>query len=249
MIVMVVTADDKLKSSLIRDKSHLKYTRSYGGAGAGLMALGSMLIVMGVLIGAMIIMMDMTFQGIVIAVGSGIVGCIPFVIGFFMKTKRTNSYMDYYVEKSGYSREMLEEFDREFAEGGVVMLTPSRTLTTVGKREAALVTDHWLKMPYMLPLCYSGLHRVEDMAAVFYEKKPRINGRTYDPLLFTVTRDGVMYYCKSPSSEFSEALIQEMTRRNPGIITTRNITVDGTDYDCVTQPKEVAALFRAACRE
>ena len=58
---MVVTADDKIKSSLMRDGSHLKYTRSYAGAGAGLMAGGFMLGVMGALIGAMLCFRDLSW--------------------------------------------------------------------------------------------------------------------------------------------------------------------------------------------
>ena len=243
---MVVTADDKIKSSLMRDGSHLKYTRSYAGAGAGLMAGGFMLGVMGALIGAMLFFMDMMFQGLVVVAISCVIGAIMVVPGVLMKAKRLNAYMDYYVERSGYSREMLEEFDREFANGTVMLFSPGRTLSTENKRDAAVLTDHWFKLPYMLPLKYSGLHRVEDMAAVFYEAKPYINGQKYDPLLFTVNSSGEGYYCKSPNREFAESLVSEIAKRNPGVITVRKITVDGKNYDCVTQPAEVAALFRAA---
>ena len=41
-------------------------------------------------------------------------------------------------------------------------------------------------------------------------------------------------------------MVSEIAKRNPGVITVRKITVDGKNYDCVTQPAEVAALFRAA---
>ena len=211
------------------------------------MALGAMLVFIGALLGAMLIVADLLFQGIVTAIVPCVIGCVLFLPGFFMKVKRTNAYMDYYVEKSGYSREMLEEFDREFAEGSVMLFAPSLTLSTTGKREAAIITDHWFKQPYMLPMKYSGLYRVEDIVAVFYEKKPTLRGETYGPLLFTVTRDGEGYYCKSYNTEFSESIIREIAKRNPGVITVRHITVDGRNYDCATQPKEVAELFRAAC--
>ena len=82
-----------------------------------------------------------------------------------------------------------------------------------------------------------------------YEPKPYINGQKYDPLLFTVNSSGEGYYCKSPNREFAESLVSEIAKRNPGVITVRKITVDGKNYDCVTQPAEVAALFQMCIRD
>lgn len=246
---MVATADKNLKNSLMREGSHLKYTRSYGGAGAGLMALGFCLAICFSMLGAMLFFMDMMFQGIVLITGSCVFGSVLVVIGLLLKIKRTNKYMEYYVSKSEYPKEMLEEFDREFADGNVILCSPSRTLSTTGKREAAIITDHWFQQPYMLPMKYSGLYRVEDIVAIFYEQKPNIKGEIFDPLLFTVTRNGEGYYYRSYSPEFSETIIREIAKRNPGVITVRHITVDGRNYDCATQAEEVAALFRAACEK
>ena len=49
---MIVQMDEKLKKEMSRDGSHLKYTRSRGGAGAGLIAAGVCFIVIAIILAA-----------------------------------------------------------------------------------------------------------------------------------------------------------------------------------------------------
>ncbi|MBT9780124.1 hypothetical protein GPL15_27035 [Clostridium sp. MCC353] len=244
---MIIQMDEKLKKEVSRDGSHLKYTRTKGGAGAGMIAAGVCFIVIGImLVAALSTISDMTALMILLA-GSVVLGLLFIVPGIFLNKRFQAGYMKYYVKKSGYSEEELNNFEREFQTGEALLINPAKKLTKQSKFESGIITRNWIKMPYMMPLKYSGIYRTVDIAAAFYEKKPVVNGEPLNPTLFIVDSRGDGVTMTMDETTGNE-VIQEIAKRNPKTVTVRRFTYNGRNYDSLYNYQEVAELYREICR-
>lgn len=238
---MFIQLDEKTKKSMQKDGSCLKYFRSIGGIGMGLIALGAYLggfvLVFGIFIG---IMMD--FLGLIpMAAGAGIVIAIVFCIpGYLLHKKKVDNYRNYYAKEVGYTPEKLDEFDREFAQGEVWLCTEERKLNKEAKVRGSLLMDKWCRLHTLPPLLAT------DICAIWWEKMPFFQGIQRDDSCFVLDANGAIYILTG-KAEVAEILTREISKRNPRLITTRKFSYNGQNYDARNQTEEVAALYRSVC--
>lgn len=247
---MIVEMDGDLKAKLSKDGSHLKYTRTKGGAGAGIMAVGGFFLAIGLIFGILLVMIDnMPAAALMIGIGIVLGGGILF-LGFQMKKKMISSYMEYYKKNSGYTEQELIDFDREFMNGKTLFLNPNKKIDDNAKLVGGILTDHWMKLPYMISVKYSGLFRVSDIAVACYLIKPVVEGyRHKNNKLLIVSKMGDDGVFNLNNEEVGNKIVEEITRRNPKVITVRNFSYNGVNYDVIHQPKEVARLYSEICGE
>ena len=244
---MIVQMDEKLKREMSREGSHLKYTRSRGGAGAGLIAAGVCFIVIAIMLAvALYTILGLSAVAVLLA-GGLVLGAVFIVPGVFLDKRHTAGYMKYYVKKSGYAEAELNEFDREFLNGEAYVACLDKKLTKQSKFDSGIITNNWFKLPLMMPIKYSGLYRIVDVAAVFFEAKPIVNGERLNPTLFVVDNrgDGMTVSMKE---NVGNEIVREISKRNPRAVTTRRISYNGKDYDALYQYQEVAGLYREICK-
>lgn len=242
---MVRLVDEKLKHKMMKDGSHLKQTRTCGGLGAAVTASGICFVVTGVLFMAMMVMAEMLSGGLV---GGGIfiaLGAIFIVPGYYLSKKHFNSYMAYYQKKSGYTEEVLKEFDAEFQNGEVILISNRRNLNKGAINRAGIFTTHWFKLPFMIPVRYSGLYHAEDIAAIWYQDTfVRVEGMECWKALAVLDCHGKLVFLDYDVNTTSE-IVEQLVKRNPKVITSRRFSYQGIDYDVISQPTEVAALYQS----
>lgn len=247
---MIMEMDGDLKAKLSTDGSHLKYTRTKGGAGAGIMTVGGFFLPIGLICGILLIVAE-NMPAAVVMIGFGIVlgGGLLF-LGFLMKKKMISGYMEYYKKHSGYTEQKLMEFDREFMNGRTLFLNPNKKINNNAKLVGGILTDHWPKLPYMTPMEYSGLYRVSDIAAICYLIKPVVDGYRHNSnKLLIVSKMERDFFITLNNLELGNKIVEEIVRRNPKVITTRNFSYNGVNYDVIHQPMEVARLYSEICGE
>ena len=241
---MVIVADEQLKSKMMKEGSHLKQTRMKGGMGAGLIAAGTTLAGMILLLAVMMIMIKNTHAAIVSGVAGVVIGAIFIGPGYALKNKRINGYLKYYRDKSGYTEEALKGFDAEFAQGEVVIISNKNKLDQRATSEAGVFTKNWFKFPFMLSIHYSGLYHVEDIVAIWYQKEfVRVGGLELRDVLMAVDCHGKCVHCNYNKALTSE-VIMEIAKRNPKVITSRHFAYDGVEYDALLQAEQVATLYK-----
>ena len=227
------------KKCISKGGSYLEKRRSIGGVGAGIVAGSAVLLAAAILL---LLMMaasgnaDLIVMGVVLGGGISLF-CLAFILlGIFMNKKRRAGYMEYFVKHTGYSREELEAFDRE------VLLPDSLYSTTDGKLRSNsalacdLVTRNWLSMAIHEPV------RVTDVAVAFYSDEVAYASNKWEHVMFVLLSHGELVHqqCKE---EYAMDLIQELKKRNPGLICSRCFKVDGKLVDCIKEPKQAARLY------
>lgn len=243
---MIVTMDERLRKKITKDGSHLKYTRTIGGIGMGLIAVGMCLFVISVLTGSFLI----HFFGLKVlffSMGIGLVFCGIFMIpGILLRKKKMNHYLNYYIKKSNYTEAQLQSFEQEFQNPAALFINPYSRLNNAAKMHCGILTEHWIKLPYMTPVIYSGIYRLVDIAAMWFEEKPYVNGNLLKPSMFVIDSVGrTIHYAMK--KDCATELIKEMAKRNRNLITVRRFSVDNQEYDAFKEPKKVAELYRIAC--
>ena len=242
---MIVLADEKLKNRMTKDGSHLKQTRSSGGAGAGLITASACFAGIGILFAVMMAMAQMVSGGLVLGGISLAIGALMIIPGSILKNKRSNGYIEYYRDKSGYTEEALKEFDAEFKNGEAMLVSNKKNLDKIAIRDAGVFTTHWFKFPFMMPIHYSGLYHVEDIAAIWYQDTfVRVGTAELMDVLVAIDCHGNMVRCNTNRAT-SEEIIEQFVKRNPKVITSRKFTYQGTEYDALLQPEEVSALYQS----
>lgn len=227
------------KKCISKEGSYLEKRRSIGGVGAGIVAGSAVLLAAAILLFLMLAASgdaDLIVMGAVLAGGIGLF-CLAFILlGIVLNKKRRSGYMEYFVKHAGYPREELEAFDRE------VLLPDTLYSTTDGKLRGNsalscdLVTRNWLSMGIHDPV------RVTDVAAAFYADEVAYAGNQWEHVMFLLLSHGQLVHqqCKE---EYAMDLIQEIKKRNPGLICARCFKADGKLVDCIKEPKLAARLY------
>lgn len=245
---MVREVEGELKKKLMKDGSHLKKIRSLGGGGAALIATGIMLIVICWMIAAAMMPISKSIAPTLILGAAGTIAGLLFVLlGEGSKRKRVSNAYSYFTKKSGYTETQLKEFDQEFQDGPTLFISPSKKLDKVTLRDGAVFTKHWVKLPYMNPIIYSGLYRTDDVAAVWYENEPFYYGvQRHDPSVITINIQGELKM-SCLKREAADEFIDEVLERNPNAVRYRTFaTQAGHAVDALSNPKAAAKAYQEA---
>lgn len=259
---MEMTKDLKKKAG--NYGSVLKAYRAQGGGGAGIMAGGIVLLVFGVLLGALALLGSLRAGAVVFAVFGG-PGLLLTLLGNAKRKKRIESYLDFYLKDSGLNREELQEADRELMGPDAVKIGCA-TDRSGGKKEIVfMITEHYFLSAW--PVCGAYLRKIEDIVAAFYSAQiPGIDG--YRQNLFVITRRDIgeagikNEYTKKQYRGFENSILTkqkhcrevcmevlgELASRAPRLITCQNIVVDGVKYDLLSMndwKKDWEKIFRA----
>ena len=80
------------------------------------------------------------------------------------------------------------------------------------------------------------------MAVAFYADKVAYAGNQWEHVMFVLLSHGQLVHqqCKE---EYAMDLIQEIKKRNPGLICARCFKADGKLVDCIKEPKLAARLY------
>lgn len=242
---MIHIVDEKLREKMTKDGSHLKQTRAIGGAGAGMIAAGICFAGIGVLFAIMMGMANMLSGGLMLGGICIAIGAILGIPGYYLKKKRVGSCMAYYTKKSGYTEAALKEFDAEFQNGEVILISNKKKLDKRGIIEAGVLTKHWCKFPFMMPMSYSAIYHVDDIVAMWYQDTyVQIEGVDIMGALVMLDCHGKL--TGQPCNKaMTQDLIEQIAKRNPKIITTRKFVYENMNYDVISQSKEVVALYKA----
>lgn len=236
---MVIKINDDFRKNGMRDGSNLKSDRGIGGIGAGMIALGICLVVIGSAIFCATMMADMLFAGIVVLVPCAVLGGFICAGGVILRAKQLNSYLDYYVKRTGYTKEELEDFERETLQEDTVILTDKKKLNKEACKSAGIVTTHWFKGP-----CFGyTLIKIADIAAIWHDNNGYYQGSARGPIIMIVRSNGTVEWFTA-DADLGQEVIAEIEKRNPVTITVRNFGYQGRQYDALKQQQEVAAIYR-----
>lgn len=237
-----------LRKKVEKYQSVLKAFRAQGGWSLGIFALGIILIVCGVIFGGLLMMLR-PIGGLIVGAVFIVPGLLAAALGRSSNKKRVNSYLDFFHKEAGYSAEELQEADRELMGSDAVAVTcPS---DRVKKETLFIITEHYFLSAWPVQGCY--LRKLDDIVAAFYSNQiPGING--YRRNLFIITRqdiqqDGVkneytgkqyrgfensLLTNQSDCQQVCMAVLDEMAKRAPHIITSQNISVKGVRYNLLS---------------
>lgn len=240
---MIKPIDKGFTEKFTKDNSHLKYCRSTGGGGVGCLTLGGFLAACFALLG--ILIKDfMPPQKLLILMAGGIgFGVLLIVLGIFLYKKRVGSYLSYYADKNKYSKQDIENLDREILAPGSVVIVNQPKVNKQSLIASVILTEHWIK----LSSNNSMVSRLVDMAGIWFDPRPTDMGRTLDPQVCLLDSRGKLRFLPSDERYGSE-VISEALKRNPKLITSRRFEFEGVQYDCLTQYQEVAEVYRRAAR-
>lgn len=239
-----------LEKSVRKHGSVLKAFRAQGGGGAGMMAGGITLLICGVLLG-LVCLLAVGANGLLIGAFFGVPGLLLVLFGMRSRNKRLNNYLDFYEKDTGYSREELQQADRELMSPDAVKI--GGKMDNSGGRAGIIfmVTDHYFLTIW--PVYGAHLRKLDDIVAAFYSAQiPGIGGYRQD--LFVISRQetakkgeknpftkkeyqgfecGLMTeqrHCQQTCAE----VLEEMVKRAPHIITSQNIAVNGVPYNLLS---------------
>lgn len=228
---------DTYRNKLMKQGSHLRYCRNVGGVGLGIEVMGGMLLgfvwIIGLLAGPIMRPQDCT---LFLLIGSSVTLLI-LAAGFMMQKKRVNGYIGYYAKRNDYSPEEVGMLDRELAGDDVVLLGTRKNNSDI--RTYYTITSNWIKFP-LLTGC---IRRIVDIAAVWFDPNPFYKGVHADAHLFMLDSRGEIMVL-SMKEPFAADIINELTKRNQNIVSSRYFEFEGEKYDCQEQPEKVAALYR-----
>lgn len=235
--------DEKFKKRCFYEGSLLKKSRSIGGIGAGLIAVGGMSIGIGVIFAVMgVVSANSTGEDWLLKMSLTVcavlaVAAVPFIAGgMVLRKRRIAGYMDYFVKKTGYTREELERFERESQGPGAKYFLYTGRFQNNSALFCGFSTENWLKMGFFLV-------QMRDIAAIFHEKQPFYKGNRLDDSIFLVRTDGELYHMNL-KEKMAQVIIDEVREHNPAVITTRKILVQGQPVDCLQQHEAAAELYR-----
>lgn len=236
---MVIKINDDFRKNGLKDGSDLKRACGNGGIDAGMIALGLCLYAVGVLIFFAMTASGMMLQGAFILVPFGLVGSILFAAGYIMRIKKLGTYLDYFVKRTGYTREELIDYEREVREEDTVIISSRKKINKEACKNAGIVTRHWFKVPSYRYQIF----KLADIAAFWHLKKQYYRGTMFDSALMIVTSGGTIE-CIAMNPPLVQECMAEIEKRNPVAITVQNFSYQGQAYDVMKQPQEVASIYR-----
>ncbi len=231
-----------MQKELVRDGSVLKGIRSLGGMALGCMAGGGVLLGAGVFLGLFALLASPA-AGLAVLAFFGVPGLLLILWGRSSRKKRMNSYLDYYQEESGYSKEELQRVDQELQEPetlaiGAIDPQVSKKVPVIG----CLISRNYVVMVQNMGLGY--VRRIEDLAAAAYSQKiPGINGYKWG-LVFIGVGDKECRIDARMDQEACAQIARALSERNPWVITAPAFISDGKQYDIIKDAGAVVELYR-----
>lgn len=238
---MVFVPDDKLKGKMAKNGSVLQYMYSVSGAGKGLIAMGAMLIPIGVGLAAALSGTLGTQSAVLVAAALGGPGILLLILGVLLQQKREKGWLQAYAKTSGFSEQEVLQADQEFRQPGTVLFSFDKGKDTNSLKKMGFITSTYIRFPGTAPF----LRHVNDIVACFYTKKYLCRDGGYDRAsvaYFTDGENGVLM--DSPPEKASLEIVEAIEARNPMVITSHHFTYEGKTYDAVRDADEVVALHK-----
>ncbi|MCM1326406.1 MAG: hypothetical protein NC094_03410 [Bacteroidales bacterium] len=229
---MIASTENKLYQDLMKKGkgSILQALRGKVGAGKGLIAAGIILLVF-TLPGAL---MDLAAgENAVVSILFTIPGILLVVFGIVMKSKRTNSWLSYYQEQTGYSEGELRQLDRELAAASTTLIIPDHNI-------ACFLTENYMVVNGMEPY----VRRLEDIIAVAFSDSTD----TWCMVVLTKADKGIkrvgLFTDTEKKPELCKEIMQELCRRKPNILCGQEIVCDGKSYILERDGAELLRLYQ-----
>lgn len=238
---MVLIPDDRLKQKMAKNNSVLQYMYSVAGLGKGLIAMGVMLIGIGVLLGMALLNVIGSQGAVKLAAAIVVPGILLVALGIFVQQKRESGWLEAYKKETGLSEQELHQIDEEFKQPGTVLFSLDNGKDTNSLKRIGFITANYIKFPGISPyIC-----RLNDMVACFYTKKYLCQDGGYDRALIAYNNDGKLGYVQSsPPEKASLEIVKVIGEHNPKIITDHHFAYEGREYDAVRGMDEVIALHK-----
>lgn len=238
---MVLEPDERMKQKMARNGSVLQYMYSVAGAGKGLIAMGAMLVGIGILLAAALSGMMGTEGAIKLAVVMIVPGILLVVFGSFMQQKRERAWMAAYMKETGLNEQELHQIDEEFKQPGTVLLAFYKDKDTNSLKRMGFITANYIKLPAVKPFIY----RLDDMVACFYTKKLLCKDGGYDDALIAYPLDAEKgFIITEPPEKASLEIVKAVKERNPKVITDHHFAYEGKEYDAAAGMDQVIELHR-----
>ncbi len=238
---MVFEPDDKMKKKMAKNGSVLQYMYSVAGAGKGLIAMGGMLVGIGVLLAAALAGMMGTEGAVKLAVAVGVPGVLLVVLGIFMQQKRERAWLAAYMKETGLSEQELRQIDEEFKQPGTMLLAFYKGKDTNSLKRMGFITANYIKIPAVKPFIY----RLDDMVACFYTKKLLCKDGGYDDALIAYSLDAERgFIITEPPERASLEIVKAVRERNPKIIADHHFAYEDREYDAAAGMDQVIELHK-----
>ena len=239
---MVFEPNEKIKKKMSKDGSVLKFMYSVAGAGKGLVAMGAMLVPIGILLGVALAGVMGTMQAIVVTAVCAIPGLLLIIGGMMLQNRRVSNWMKAYMKRSSLTEEDIRRLEQEFQQPGTLLFSVDKGKDTNSLKKMGIITNHYVKFPGIMPY----IVRQEDLVAFFYTKKYQCDDGGYDKALVAYgTNSEYCYVARENGSEKANLeIVQAIAARNPMVITDHHFAYEGKTYDAVRGIEDVIALHK-----
>ncbi len=229
---MVFIPDQELKQKMMKDGSVLKYMRTAGGAGIGLIAGSIVFFVTGALLA-----LFLPPLGLLIA-APGILMLVP---GVILRIRQLKNWKKDYMKKTGLTEQELANVEEEFMAPGTVMFAFNNSKKPGDLRTAGFVTEHYVRMP----MAWINLFRLDEVVACFFVKGMG-SSLGFDRALVLYdekSAPGEGYIAKdSCDAKCGQEIVDAIVSRNPFIISAHRFIYEGRQYDALLGQPDVIAL-------
>lgn len=237
----------KMQKLVRKYGSVLQAYRSRGGAAAGVMAAGIMLLFIGAIL--LLALFLTSGAGLVIGGAFAVLGLLLTLLGVGLHGARVKNYLDFYQRETGYSVEELQAADRELMGPDVVTIAGR---TNRAKEEVVfMITEHYFMSVWPNKGCY--LVKLEDIVAIFHSCQIPYISVYLEGVHVISRRDVERQGSKNPltkkeyggyynaimgQQQNAEAMcmkaVEEIARRVPYVIRHQNIVVNGEKFDLLS---------------
>lgn len=244
---MVFEPDARMKGKMLKDGSVLKFMYSVAGAGNGLIAMGAMLVPIGILLAVALAGIMGTAQAVVVATVIGVPGLLLIIAGMMLQNRRMSNWMKAYQKNSGLSEGELRRFDDEFRQPGTLLFALEKGKDTNSLKKMGVITSHYVKFPGIVPY----ILRQEELVAFFYTRKYLCGDGGYDKALIAYGTDKERGFMarEQGNEKTNMEIVEAIASRNPMVITDHHFVYEGKEYDAVRRPEEVIDLHERIRRQ
>ena len=239
---MVFEPNDKIKRKMVKDGSVLKFMYSVAGVGKGLVAMGAMIVPIGVLLGVFLADLLGAVPAVVVVAVSAVPGLLLIIGGMVLQNRRVSNWMNAYMKRSSVTEDDIHRLEQEFRQPGAVLFSVDRSKSTNSLKKMGIITNHYVKFPGIIPY----IVRQEDLVAFFYTKKYQCDDGGYDRALVAYGTNSEFCYVEreNGSEKANLEIVQAVKDRNPMVITDHHFAYEGKTYDAVRGLDDVIALHK-----
>lgn len=245
---MILASGDERRERYLKNGNVLWRIRNTGGGPKGCIAGGVVFLIFSVFLAGMFVVLDLLAGALVFGVILAIPGILMVLIGMLLQGRRKRKYIAYYQKLTGFDADEVRRVDRELMEPEMVMFGNVPEINNVGASEkkpqiACMITRNYFVMPMLAGKCY--VRRISDMIlATWSEEIPGIGGCKRG-LVFLSDRDDSAYMNAFLTVFTSGEIIDELEKRNPGLVTKQKFTYGGRDYDVIKDGGEIVRLYES----